>query len=87
MHKSSNIKDTIKSSLATEFPKRKKIMNRNVTLKACNGTTIACATKIKNATSSKIISNKSKPKHYFQKIPFLSMLNLLNLALEITFPL
>lgn len=87
MHKSSNIKDTINSSLATKFPKRKQIKNRHVTLKACHGTTIACATKIKNATSPKIISNNSKLRHSFQKIPFLSMLNLLNLALKITFPL
>lgn len=39
MHKNNNIKNTGKSSLAIKFPKRKKIKNRNFTLKVSNGTT------------------------------------------------
>lgn len=46
MHKNSNIKNTGKSSLAIKFPKRKKIKNRNFTLKVSNGTTTISGIKI-----------------------------------------
>lgn len=53
IHKSSNIKNTGKSSLATKFPKRKKIKNRNFTLKVSNATTMTFHIKIKNDTTSR----------------------------------